>query len=213
MKLYKYRSFENFEYLLDILIHERLYCSEYKSLNDPFEGTFFAILPQPIYFSAGTGTSGQPLVRNREIKSVDDLFISSTKKRVCSLSSSCSDVRLWSIYASGHAGIAIEIDFSDHLNDVHKVDYVNNFPEVRNTILNEPTEVKILTHKTVHWDYESEYRIIIDSEYYSIEGRIKRILLGQRVSDDRIKIIERITDNKIPLVKTKLDYDSIHIVS
>ncbi|MGB8764645.1 MAG: hypothetical protein WCD07_07625, partial [Burkholderiales bacterium] len=36
MILYKYRSFDNYEFLLDILINERLYCSIYKNLNDPF---------------------------------------------------------------------------------------------------------------------------------------------------------------------------------
>ena len=43
MKLYKFRSFENIEFTLDIIMNERLYCAQHKSLNDPFEGLFSTI--------------------------------------------------------------------------------------------------------------------------------------------------------------------------
>lgn len=40
MKLYKFRSLDNIEFTFDILLNERLYCANYKDLNDPFEGIF-----------------------------------------------------------------------------------------------------------------------------------------------------------------------------
>jgi len=40
MILYKYRSLVNFERILDIILNQRLYCSKYDELNDPFEGLF-----------------------------------------------------------------------------------------------------------------------------------------------------------------------------
>ncbi len=44
---YKYKSFNNFEYLLDILLRERLYASRYHELNDPMEGVikFEGVIP------------------------------------------------------------------------------------------------------------------------------------------------------------------------
>ena len=40
MILYKYRSLENLEHVLDIILNQRLYCSTYPELNVPFEGLF-----------------------------------------------------------------------------------------------------------------------------------------------------------------------------
>ena len=40
--LYKYRSLENFEFFLDILLNKRLYASSYKDLNDAMEGVYYS---------------------------------------------------------------------------------------------------------------------------------------------------------------------------
>ena len=37
---YKYRSFEEFERFLDIIVNNRLYGAVYKALNDPMEGKY-----------------------------------------------------------------------------------------------------------------------------------------------------------------------------
>jgi len=49
MILYKYRSLEQFEYVLDILLNERLYCSYYKDLNDPLEGIYASVFSSTIF--------------------------------------------------------------------------------------------------------------------------------------------------------------------
>ena len=38
--LYKYRSLENIERFLDIIIEKKLYGALYKEMNDPMEGYF-----------------------------------------------------------------------------------------------------------------------------------------------------------------------------
>ena len=40
MTLYKYKSFENLAYFLDIIVRKRLYGATIKELNDPMEGYF-----------------------------------------------------------------------------------------------------------------------------------------------------------------------------
>ena len=83
MKLYKFRSFDNIEYTLDILINERLYCSSHEALNDPFEGLFSTIkwvgggIARPIARSiarpiARSIFGGAP-IRKKEYKSINDL--------------------------------------------------------------------------------------------------------------------------------------------
>lgn len=208
MLLYKFRSFDQLEFMLDIIVHERLYCTPYKRLNDPFEGTFYTALHRAKYFTAGSAV-GQPLVKSKEIKTVDDLFMEASETRVCSLSGSFSDVRLWSFYAGGHTGVAIEIDFNGYERDVYEVNYTESVPEFGSTLLGGfPTSTAaVLTKKTNQWKYEDEYRIICDTEWYSISNRIRRILAGPRASDDRVAILRKITNGLIPIERTKLDFD------
>ena len=47
MKLYKYRSLHNLEFILDVLLNERLHCAPYTKLNGPFEGVFYTAYPPP----------------------------------------------------------------------------------------------------------------------------------------------------------------------
>lgn len=46
MILYKYRSLTNLEHVFDIILNQRLHCSTYPELNDPFEGIFETVLVQ-----------------------------------------------------------------------------------------------------------------------------------------------------------------------
>lgn len=45
-------------------------------------------------------------------KSISELPLFENKT-VCSLTASLSDIRLWSHYADGHTGVAIEIDIDE----------------------------------------------------------------------------------------------------
>lgn len=40
MLLYKYRSIENFQFFVDIILNKRLYAARYLDLNDPMEGHY-----------------------------------------------------------------------------------------------------------------------------------------------------------------------------
>ncbi len=109
MKLYKYRSLTNLEYTFDILLNERLHCAPYDQLNDPFEGLFFSVahwggMSGIVAGSMmpGRGYGFVPTVKSP--RSLSELTIPGGT-RVCSLSASLSDVRLWSHYADGHKRI------------------------------------------------------------------------------------------------------------
>ena len=209
MKLYKYRSLERMDHALEIIVKGRLYCPKYSDLNDPFEGLFIKMIPGRVNQWKPVNTWGQ-----RTPASVDDIMTSSIHKRVCSLSSDLKDVRLWSHYANSHKGIAIEIDFTDHMDDVLKVEYSHKLLELDDTlsaIIADPKQV--LTRKTDHWVYESEYRIITDKEYYPVRGMVNAIFCGINMPDLHREILQATTSPYgIDIIETELDIENVRIV-
>jgi len=219
MKLFKYKSIEgdNFEYTLDILKNKRLYCAPYVKLNDPFEGIFF-------YLYGGNGIIKpiiQPIVRplvgslmgggRSKAMSVIDLL--DRKFKICSLSSKLDDVRLWAYYGGNQSGIAIEINFETVISDVYEVDYISSLPTFDQNKIKEIDVKQILSFKTTHWDYEEEWRIIQDNEYYSIEARITAVYLGVRVDTTSIRYKELIKyiPSTVPIYQTKLNFHKMSI--
>jgi len=209
MKLYKYRSLEQIEFTLDILLNERLHCAHYEKLNDPFEGLFLSVMhfDGPLNFGMNIfGLNGT--VKNPQ--TISELPILGSA-RVCSLSASNSDVRLWSHYANGHTGIAIEIEVDEEKEELHGVEYVKELKELTYSLLTTPKAEEILRVKSKHWDYESEYRIITDQEFYSIGKSITGIYLGLRTPLLLRQMLLKSVGDAIPVFTTKLNEKTIEI--
>lgn len=208
MILYKYRSLTKLEHTLDIILNQRLYSSIYLELNDPFEGIFETMFLHKVY------------------KKIEDLDSSVNDKiRICSFSSDLNDVRLWSYYADGHKGIVFEIDFSgletrNNYKIIYPVEYSERLPwSSTTTVLGQLSIKEILSYKTNHWAFESEYRIIDESEhleegkYFDIKGRIKAIYIGTRTSDIHRKLLNKIVPIEIPIYTTKINEKAIKVES
>lgn len=210
MLLYKLRAFNSLDKLLDILLMERLYCAKYQDLNDPFEAMFHIQLPKPQPFMCGLSRAGDPLVKMKTTTTVAKHFPSLPEQRVCSLSRDISDVRLWSFYAAGHTGVAIEIDFSDIEEKVNIVQYRPELPKFSNTLLSSPRIEDILTHKTAHWVYEDEYRILHADEYFPIKGMIKRVIAGPLASESNLEILRRALP-QLQIIKAKLNPETVEV--
>lgn len=205
MKLYKYKSLRDFEFFLDIIINERLYCSEYQKLNDPFEGVFLTIT-RPLIATI----KPHPLNTLREIKTIKDLPFSK-KSKVCSLSASLSDVRLWSYYAEGLKGVAIELDFTGIENSVIAVKYVNEIQKHGTTLLGGSTAEEVLSFKSTHWEFEKEYRIIQEETYFPIIDRITAVYAGSRISQEHFGFLRKLVPEKVPVYETKVDPETITV--
>lgn len=207
MLLYKFRTLKNIEFALDIILNERLHCASYNQLNDPFEGLFHTVLYSYNY------PPNYPLFFNtnevKGVREVNDLPIKLRHCKICSLSKNLNDVRLWSHYADGHKGIAIELDFCEIESDVHKVNYVEKLPEFEDTNLNSLSPIELLTFKTKHWEYEEEYRIIDKKDYYPIKGRIKSIYAGHRTSKLHASLLDKIIPKQIPIIPNELNTERI----
>jgi hypothetical protein len=196
------------EFFLDIVLHERLHCASYTQLNDPFEGMFFSSnnysIPPPPHFSFPL----TPLPNGSKIQTVNsikDLPLYVEKLRVCSLSATLSDVRLWSYYADSHQGVAIEIDFSSNKDDANEVKYVTELQEHGLSLLGSPPPDKVLSFKTTHWLHENEYRIIQESDFYPIKGRISAIYTGINLSQTHLDLLTKLVPSTIHVIKTKLN--------
>ncbi len=206
LKLYKFRSLNNFKRVLDIILNERLHCAHFKDLNDPVEGVFLAVHHLPPVLLQSKGTVRQARACVSELRDVD------AYSQVCSLSASFKDLRLWSYYADGHKGIAIEIDFTGHEADVLPVDYLTELPKYYSyTVLGTPFPDNVLRQKTIHWQYENEWRILQSAPYYSIEGRVASVLLGARISPDDKSLLDRVVPDHIPIIETKINETTLEV--
>lgn len=192
MLLYKFRQFSRLDRLLDIVLNERVYCPEYSNLNDPFEGVFFTALK----------------LRPQGLHDIDPENF--RKARVCSFSKDFCDVRMWSFYGEEHRGVAVEIDFENRRDDIDEVSYSESLPSFAIPAL---TVRQALSRKTKHWEYEQEFRYVTNEDrYYSISGRVRRIILGPLFPDENRELLNRILDGRIPLQRTSLNYETVEVV-
>lgn len=208
MLLYKYRSLDSLDFALDILLNERLYCSSYKELNDPFEGQF-----QHIPKVRGLLASASPL----PIMTIDEIMKDHPPVRVSSLSKTYSDVRMWSLYASSHSGISIEINF-DHPETEFplQVHYLSQILTLDHSLLNE-IQAKahnagfLLAFKTEHWSYEQEYRLLCETHFSQIKGAIQRVLVGHRADPQKVDILKKVRPD-LHFYSTSLNHQDADVI-
>ncbi len=178
MELYKYKSLDNLWHVLDIIINKRIYCAEWKNLNDPMEGLY------------------DPRLIN--LYDNGDAWSELDKLKVASLSSCFDNHLMWSHYADGHKGIAIEVEIDendDHLYDI-KYDYgvgCNSFFD------GNPQEV--LRHKIKEFIYEEEYRVIQSYNYFSLKKPIMKIFYGVKIDTLKLEMLKRILPKKIEFIE------------
>ena len=163
---YKYKSFDNLEFLLDILLLERLYASHFRELNDPMEG---------IIRLRGDITSDiiQKWEHNLE------------ENRICCFTTDAENKLMWAHYADGGRGCVIEFELPNEYK-AQEINYSQK-PRLNKAVLNETTAKEILFYKDRCWKYENEYRCISRERYIPI--KVKKIIFGPRVSNDRMQLL------------------------
>ena len=171
--LYKYRSLENFDNLVDIVLNERIYAAPYFELNDPMEGLY----------RYAQGTINQQLIE--KIKG------QKKKLRICSLSRNCNSTLMWSHYADGHKGVAIAVEVNSS-EEVREVRYEGmSFVQNAARIGSQETAKNILTYKLDSWVYEDEERVFVTTGKYA-KVRVVEIVLGSRVSDKHKTLVRKL---------------------
>lgn len=182
MLLFKYRSSREFNYLVDIVLRDRLYAASYLTLNDPLEGH---------YTHDGN-------IENR--KKVELLKGEKKKLRICSLSETSEDALMWAHYADGSRGMVIEVDIlrCSTQHEVKPISYKDKIPDLDLSKSVDPESVRdVLSHKLSAWAYEKEHRVFTNDDYVNV--KIKRIILGAKMPKEDesliIKLIECLGKN------------------
>lgn len=201
MLLYKFRSIARLELLSDILISQRLHCARYYELNDPFEGVVKST------FTFGSRKQAYSFTTVEDVRDPEEMI----EPRVCSLSASFHDIRLWAHYGGGHHGVAIEIDFSGRERDAIPVKYGHTLREFDEDAGQHPTPQTMLSYKTSHWEFEKEYRILTSDPYYSVEGRIRRVIVGTRCNRADKILLERLLPSGANLVNAALNHKTVEV--
>ncbi|ENM3732418.1 MULTISPECIES: DUF2971 domain-containing protein [Vibrio] len=166
---YKYKSLSNFEFVLDILLRERLYASKYGELNDPMEGVIKV-----------DGTIPDELEETWK-KILEEL-------RVCCFTPDDSNTLMWAHYADGGRGCVIEFELLQNSEPV-KVCYRDK-PKVSKNQLTKDKAIEILKYKDSSWKYEKEFRCITSDTYVPIT--VKKLILGPKVQASTVELLQGI---------------------
>lgn len=171
MKAYKFRTTNNFDHFMDILINGRLYCSDHRDLNDVFEADIRVGKDQ-----------------GREIELVEKMqhFEKLVKGyRICSLTKTFDNHQLWAYYANGHTGLAIEIELPDDNDKIFDIEYSDDllfFSDFIDSYEQPQNLFRPLIRKRKTWQHEQELRIITTDNYFDIKGKITAVIAGCRMN-------------------------------
>jgi hypothetical protein len=138
--LYKYRGLSNLQFALDIFVKKRLHAADFKSLNDPMEGSY--------NYEQGTLEQWQ----------IDAIFSRKNEYRMVALSESSNNVLMWSYYAESHTGMVVGVDIRDPDAEMIPIDYVEN---LNIELHHDDVAKRILSKKYALWRHEKEHRVFV----------------------------------------------------
>jgi len=204
MKAYKFRSAAQIGFAFDIIINNRLYCSDWKDLNDPMEG---------VWGYSNSFKDNSKIIAQRS-KSISE---TNRNYKICSLSETFDSHLLWAHYAGGFDGVAIEVDLPDNDSNIRKVEPrgVFAFIDMDKFTTEDEAARTILFSKYEEWAYEKEIRILNKSPWYELEKPVKRVIAGFRMSQALFDVLNitctnlGIELNRVGIGDTGIDADYV----
>lgn len=198
MRAFKFRSASQVAFALDIIINKRLFCADWKTLNDPLEGMFAYSYLSP----------DEEDVREQVMQIVEQ----KQGLKICSLSKTFDSHLLWAHYAGGFDGMAIEIELPKEHPSVKNVTYrgVYAMPNLRQQHAPEVLAESILSSKYHEWEYEREVRILQRDPWFHFQEPVKQVIAGHRMPQalfDALNII--CTSMNIPFRKVGIGDEGI----
>ncbi|MBN28041.1 MAG: hypothetical protein CL578_23785 [Alteromonadaceae bacterium] len=187
--LYKYRTLDNFQFVLDIIVNQRLFTATFENMNDPMEG----------YYTADPDIPES---------SIDALREHHKSLRFCSSSKYHNNPLMWAHYANGNRGIAIGFETKKG-TEFREIIYGSH----SHLVSSKPTTIErakdVLCFKAGFWRYEDEVRIFVDTEDKNIKGNyvyvsVKEVIFGERADRSQkalLKSIVRKVDPKIKIIE------------
>jgi hypothetical protein len=188
VKLFKFRDVKKPNRVLEIILQQRLYCSDLESLNDPLEGIF-------AFYTNQKNNYGE---QSEKIRAIQECI---KTLKVCSLSKTFDSHLLWAHYANGFKGITIEVEIPDSHTSIREVKYGGVFSSfnIDNHLNAEDVAIDVLTSKFQDWSYEKEVRVIQRDNYFQLESPVTRVIAGCKMPKDLFDAFNIICANqKIP---------------
>lgn len=171
---YKYRSFDNFEHLVDIIVNSRIYAANYNSMNDPMEGCY-----------------EYPNDYDDEAIKLLEKELDNTK--FCSLSRHSNIDLMWAHYANGNRGlcIGIEVKRNRKFDEYLPIIYDGQPKLIEKKDFNSDRAKKILRHKSECWHYEQEVRVFPTSGHL-IDVTVKEVIFGKRANSQLEPLVSQL---------------------
>jgi hypothetical protein len=169
MKAYKFKAASQIPHALDIIFNNRLYCADWSTLNDPMEGMF----------AYSYKSANEDDVK----RAVAQIVREKKQLRVCSLSGTFDCHLLWSHYASGFSGLAIEVELPDNSRAVREVTYRGGFTgvSINGPINPQQAAEDILGSKYTEWSYEKEIRVLHRNDFFPLSQPVRHVIAGHRM--------------------------------
>lgn len=180
--VYKYRSLDNFQFLLDIIVNKRLYAARFDEMNDPMEGVY----------------AHQQKLNELEHESLKKAL---EELRFCSLSKLEDDQLMWAHYANGARGCVLEVELSEKCR-FEDVSYSgpSNIESAYSLDLKERA-VKILTCKSECWDYEQEVRAFATKGYFIELVSVRRVIIGEKADKTAASVLRQVIEKIDPSIE------------
>lgn len=237
--IFKYHRINKFLY--DLLINSEIWFSDPFSYNDPFDCNLTIDgnnRPEQIkkYFnvanwekSADTDNDIQKLITSnfQNVEAFQRKLNSISRKAIGQLGLTCftqtkDNLLMWAHYTEDHKGVCLEFDYkkdTGFFSPFKKVSYDKKYP-IYNYYDDKKMVVEMLMlHKSNHWEYEQEVRIIKKKKglYPFNPESLIGIYFGVRTPDSQIETIkklvkERVKYNHTKFYKGKLDQTDYKLI-
>jgi len=208
MKLFQFQPIS--KYTLQNLILKKVWASNPRSFNDPFEFTV-----QENYRVINEGKI--EMLSQEEIDRLEKIKAEIFKMAVTCFSEDGDNLLLWAHYASNHAGMCLTFEIDEPPRNLWKVEYSEMFPDLDLKV--ECDFHKYLVTKGKSWEYEKERRLIFEKGvgHYEYPGRLTEITFGCKTTATDIitvfKIVEKMFDNDVLLTKASADSNSFQLAT
>lgn len=230
-KVYKYGSFQNSEYLREILLEDKLYCCSPLDFNDPFDcrpkvvigrtraemietkKVIEKVLLERRNYNREERRRESRLILQRIIDHGDltetyNLLLS--RKGVYCLTTKNDNLLMWAHYGDKHRGYCLEFSTepeNSFFSGAQPVGYEIEYPTIKLFNLREVDYGKeaFLT-KSVDWEYEDEWRLTsVKTGHINFPPeKLLSIILGCKVSETHVEqVIEWNKMRKLPVILRK----------
>jgi hypothetical protein len=183
--LFKYRTLDNYKFVVDIIVNARLFAATYSDLNDPMEG----------YYRYRDGGISKDLL--------EKINGARSRLRLCSLSRDSDNALMWAHYASGHRGFVVGADVDDKAYKLRSVKYDGpSYLRHAADHGDEETAINVLCHKHEVWGYEEEERVFVSGANF-INITLREFILGSRMSTQDESLFKKLVAAHCPHVPVR----------